>query len=137
MSITPLKKAPSAILTHCVMTFPDQGTFTADVHTVAGIDVAAHLAQNHHFTGTDISRHLPIAPNRDTAAGQVDCARDFAVEYNDSEPITSPLTSRLLSILVTGSVATGDSEGGPASSCPPMVDKFVFIIVYPLVVLSA
>ena len=31
--------------------------------------------------------------------------------YNDSEPITSPLTSRLLSI-VTGSVATGDSEGG-------------------------
>ena len=29
---------------------PDQGTFTADVHTVAGIDVATYLAQNHHFT---------------------------------------------------------------------------------------
>src|ERR1700678_2748954 len=27
---------------------PDQGTFPAHVHTVAGIDVAAYLAQNHH-----------------------------------------------------------------------------------------
>jgi hypothetical protein len=59
---------------------PDQGTFTADVHTVAGIDVAMHRSQNHPFAGTDISRHLPIAANRDAAARQVDRAHDFAVD---------------------------------------------------------
>jgi hypothetical protein len=29
---------------------PNQGTLTAHVDTVAGIDVATYLAQNHHFT---------------------------------------------------------------------------------------
>ena len=49
---------------------PDQGTVTADIHKVAGIDVAMHHSQNHHFTGTDISRHLLMAANRDAAARQ-------------------------------------------------------------------
>jgi hypothetical protein len=44
---------------------PDQGTFTADFHTIAGIDIAANLAQNHHFTGRDIRLHLCIAANGD------------------------------------------------------------------------
>jgi hypothetical protein len=47
---------------------PDQGTFTADVHTVAGIDVAAYLAQNHHFPSRDIRLHFCIAANGDPAA---------------------------------------------------------------------
>ena len=33
---------------------PGQGAFTANVNPVAGIDVAAHLAQNDYFTGRDI-----------------------------------------------------------------------------------
>jgi hypothetical protein len=59
---------------------PDQGTLTADVDTFGGIDVAMHGSQNHHLTGTDIGRHLPIAANRDAVARQVDCAHDFAVD---------------------------------------------------------
>jgi hypothetical protein len=42
-------------------------TFTPEVHTVAGMDVAAHLAKNNHFTGGDIRRHLCITANRDPA----------------------------------------------------------------------
>ena len=49
---------------------PNQGTFIADVHTVAAINVAMHCSQDHHFTGTDISRHLPIAANRDRQPGK-------------------------------------------------------------------
>jgi hypothetical protein len=40
---------------------PDQGTFTGDVYTFAGIDVALHLSQNHHPTGTDIRQHRAIS----------------------------------------------------------------------------
>jgi hypothetical protein len=29
---------------------PNQGSSTADIHTVAGIDIAAYRAQYHHFT---------------------------------------------------------------------------------------
>jgi hypothetical protein len=47
---------------------PSQRTFTPDVHTVAGIDVAAHLGQNHHFTGSDIRRHLCIPAHRGCTA---------------------------------------------------------------------
>jgi hypothetical protein len=57
----------------------DQGTFTANVHTFADVDVAVHFSQSHHFAGTDIRRHSPIAANRDTAARQVDCALDLTV----------------------------------------------------------
>jgi len=46
---------------------PGQGTFTADVYTVAGIDVADHFAKNDYFTGSDIRRHLCIPANRDSA----------------------------------------------------------------------
>jgi hypothetical protein len=51
---------------------PDQGTFTAHVHTVAGIDVAAYLAQNHHFTSRDVRRHLCVAANGDPASRLAD-----------------------------------------------------------------
>jgi hypothetical protein len=51
---------------------PDQGTFTADVHTVGGIDIAAYVAQNHHFTSRDIRRHLCIAANGDPASRLAD-----------------------------------------------------------------
>jgi hypothetical protein len=47
---------------------PDQGAFTADVHTVAGIDVAAYVAQNHHFTSRDVRRHLCVAADSDPAS---------------------------------------------------------------------
>jgi hypothetical protein len=57
-----------------------QGTFAADVHPVAGIDVAAHLAQNHYFAGRDIRGHLSIAANRDPVARQVDGTLDLAVD---------------------------------------------------------
>jgi hypothetical protein len=91
---------------------PDQRTFTADIYTVAGIDVALHGSQNHHFTGTDISRHLPIATNRDAAGGQVDCAHDFAVYIQRLAAYYVAPDLQALTI-VTGSVAADDSEGGP------------------------
>ena len=42
---------------------PSQRAFTADVDTVAGIDITAHLAQDHHFTSSDICRHQRIPAN--------------------------------------------------------------------------
>src|ERR1700756_3018662 len=38
-----------------------QRAFAPDVDAVAGIDIAAHLAQHHDFAGRDIRRHLAIA----------------------------------------------------------------------------
>ena len=57
-----------------------QGAFAADVYPVAGIDVAAHLAQNHYFAGRDIRGHLSIATNRNAVARQVDGTLDLAVD---------------------------------------------------------
>jgi hypothetical protein len=59
---------------------PGQRTFTADVHTVAGIDIAAHFAKNHHFPGSDIRRHLGIPANRDPAVRRVDRTLDVAFD---------------------------------------------------------
>ena len=46
---------------------PGQRSFTADVHTIAGIDITPHFAKNNHFTGSDIRRHVCIPANRDSA----------------------------------------------------------------------
>src|ERR1700733_3787158 len=56
---------------------PSQGPFTADIDPVAGIDVAAYLAQNHNFTGRDVRRHLAIAAYGNPIARQVDRAFDL------------------------------------------------------------
>jgi hypothetical protein len=59
---------------------PGQRTFTADVHTVAGIDITAYFAKNHHFPGSDIRRHLGIPTNRDPTVRRVDRTLDVAVD---------------------------------------------------------
>src|SRR5579875_388584 len=57
-----------------------QSAFGANVHAIGGRDVAAHFAENDHFAGGDVSRHLAVAAYRDTVAGKVDAALDFAID---------------------------------------------------------
>jgi hypothetical protein len=84
---------------------PGQGTFAADVYTVAGVDVADYFAKNNYFTGSDVRRHLCIPANRDPVGRQADRPLDVAV---DVQPITSPLICRLLPI-VAGSALAGEA----------------------------
>ena len=51
MSMPPLKKAPSSMLMRAAATSPVKRAFRPDVHPVAGRNVPAHLAQNHHLAG--------------------------------------------------------------------------------------
>jgi hypothetical protein len=55
-----------------------------------------HRSQNRHFTGTDISRHLSIAANRDAAARQVDRAHYFAVDVQRLGAYYFPLDTQAL-----------------------------------------
>ena len=85
---------------------PGQRTFTADVHMIAGIDITAHLAKNHHFTSGDIRRYLVSRLTVTRLSGKLIAPSTLPSMYNDSEPITSPLICRLLPI-VAGSAALG------------------------------
>src|ERR1700744_1269620 len=57
-----------------------QRALAADIHTVAGIDVAAHLAEHHDLAGRDVRCYLAIAANGDAVARQIDRPFDLAVD---------------------------------------------------------
>src|SRR4051812_16877241 len=57
-----------------------QGAFGADVHAIAGGDVAPHLAKDHHFARGDAGGHLAVAAHGHAISVQVDAALDFAVD---------------------------------------------------------
>jgi hypothetical protein len=85
---------------------PGQRTFTADVHTVAGIDITAYFKTTTSraviFADTWASR-LTVT----RLSGELIAPSTLPSIYNDSEPMTSPLICRLLPI-VAGSAAVGD-----------------------------
>ena len=54
------------MLMRCAITSPVK-ELTADVYTVAGIDVADPFAKNDDFPGNDIRRRQRIPANRDSA----------------------------------------------------------------------
>src|SRR6185437_10598950 len=52
----------------------------ADVHTVAGSQVAAHLAENNDLTSINVGGNNPVASNCHAIAGQVDGTFDAAID---------------------------------------------------------
>jgi hypothetical protein len=127
-----LKKAPSAILTRRVITSPIKDPSLLML-TRSLASMLPCTAPRTTTSRAQISADTyPLRPTVTRQPGKFIVPMTLPSMYTDSEPITSPLTSKLLSI-VTTLVATGDSEGGPASFCSQMVDKVVFIVVYPVV----
>src|ERR1017187_8906926 len=57
-----------------------QRAFAADIDAIAGLNIAAHFAQNNHLAGSDIGCDLAITTDGDAVAWKVDCAFDFAVD---------------------------------------------------------
>ena len=57
-----------------------QRAFAADVDAVAGVDVAAHLAQHYDLAGHDVGCDRAIAADGDTVARKVDRALYLAVD---------------------------------------------------------
>src|SRR6266496_401156 len=51
-----------------------QGTVAADVHAVAGSQVALHFSEHDDFAGIDVGRDYAVAPDGDAVASQVDGA---------------------------------------------------------------
>ena len=56
-----------------------QGTLVADVHPVAGHQVAAHLAGDYDFASVDVGIDDAVAADGGTVAGQIDGAFHAAV----------------------------------------------------------
>jgi len=54
--------------------------FRADIHTVGRGDIAANLAQNHDFAGSDVGGHLAVTSHGDAIPGKIDAALDLAVD---------------------------------------------------------
>jgi hypothetical protein len=57
-----------------------QGTLTADIHTVACIDVAAHFAEDDDFSRGDVRRYLAIPAHCHAIARQIDRAFHLAID---------------------------------------------------------
>src|SRR5579884_4528973 len=53
--------------------------FAADVHSVTGVHVAAHFAEDDNFTGRDVRGYLSIAPHSHTIARKIDGPFYFAI----------------------------------------------------------
>jgi hypothetical protein len=59
---------------------PGQRSFTPNVHTVAGIDVAQHLTEDHHLPSADVGTDLCIPGDSDLAIRKANCSFDCAVD---------------------------------------------------------
>ena len=57
-----------------------QRTFTANVHSVARVDIAADLAEHHNLTRGYVRRYLAIAANGDPVAGEIDRSLNLAID---------------------------------------------------------
>ena len=53
--------------------------FRSDVHAIAALDVARHLAHDHNFASLDAGVHFAVAANGDAALGHGDFALNAAV----------------------------------------------------------
>src|SRR5579859_6576332 len=57
----------------------DEGAFIADIHAVAGGEVALHLADHHDLAGGDVGRDHAVAAHGNPVAGKIDGAFDPAI----------------------------------------------------------
>ena len=99
-----------------------QRAFAANVHAVAGVDVAAHLAQHHDLAGEMFAATWPLRPTVTRLPGRLIAPSTLPSMYSDSEPVTSPLTTRLLPIVACSAAAAwapGAAGREAAGSNPP------------------
>src|ERR1051326_1547545 len=89
-----------------------QRSFVADVHAVAGAQVATHFSGHHDLTRRDVGIHNAVPSDRDPVAGQVDGALDASVDVKrfrsrDLALDDQRLSDRGLVLRVHGGVARG------------------------------
>jgi hypothetical protein len=139
ISMLPLKKAPSPILMRCVITSPiNELSLRISTRSLASMLPRTlprtTTSRAEIFAATCASRLTVTLP-----PGRLIAPSTFPSMYNHSEPITSPLISRLLAIVAepaavgsAGEVREGlvvdasilaASEGGRSFFCSPMVVK--------------
>src|SRR5580658_8326864 len=56
-----------------------QRAVAADIHAVAGGEIATHLAEDHDFAGVDVGCDYAVAADGDAVAGEIDGAFDPSV----------------------------------------------------------
>ena len=96
---------------------PGEGAFAADVDAVAGMDVAAHLAEHDDFAGGDVGGDLAVAADGDAVAGQADGAFDLAVDVERLG--TGDLALDEERLADGGLFAAGDGGGGGGTGDGP------------------
>src|SRR5271154_6026597 len=104
----PLKKAPSSMLMRCAITSPvKEPSLRMSTRSLA-LMLPRTLPRTTTSRAEIFADTCPLRPTVTRLPGKLMAPSTLPSMYNDSEPVTSPFTTRLLPI-VAGSAAAGDA----------------------------
>src|SRR5271168_2946610 len=104
----PLKKAPSSMLMRCAITSPvKEPSLRMSTRSLA-LMLPRTLPRTTTSRAEIFAETWPLRPTVTRLPGRLIAPSTLPSMYNDSEPVTSPLTTRLLPI-VAWSAAAGDA----------------------------
>src|SRR6202453_3757425 len=108
MSMPPLKKAPSSMLMRCAITSPVKDPSLRMSTRSLALMLPRTLPRTTTSRAEIFAETWPFRPTVTRLPGRLIAPATLPSMYNDSDPVTSPFTTRLLPI-VAWSAAAGDA----------------------------